>query len=187
MGQVIGGALGSFGQAGGGGAGQVLGIFSNAIGEFADFRAQQQAAAAEAQRQAIFVQQRNEALKLQQESLRLQQSQAHESGARERFQEGRRLRRAQAEAQTAGSAGGVGGASLNELLRDFSTQTAGFTEASLRQQQFGDLQTGLRIRTADQQASFDISSNTAPIEKPSFAASILRIGTTVSKAFPPKR
>lgn len=177
MGMLFGG-LGAL-TGGTGGLGSLLGIGFNVAGQLAQHQAASQAASAEAARQAQFVTQRNQALQLQQDSLRLKQSQTQEAGARDRFQERQKLQRAQASAKAAATAGGVGGLSVDSLLRDFATQTAQFTESSEQQEEFAALQTDLRLRSAGQQAQFDISSNTSPIERPSFAASALRIGQSV--------
>lgn len=177
--------FGLLGAAGGGlgGIGQVLGLGFSIASQLGQASAQRQAAQAQIARQQQFAIQRNQALALQQESLRTQQTQTEEKGARERFVEQQRLRKAQATAQASASAGGVSGLSVDELLRDFATQTAFFTASSERQEDFAAQQTDLRLRAAKQQSQFDVFTNNPPVESPSFASAALRIGGTVLGKF----
>ena len=142
-----------------------------------NFAGQNAAAEAQIRQQQEYARQRNQALRLQQESIRAQQAQNNEKEAAERFKVTREARRAKSTAQTAASAGGVAGASIDSLIRDFSVQTSFFTEASKKQEQYNDAQADLQTRASTQQAQFDVFSNNPPVEKPSFAAAALRIGS----------
>jgi len=117
---------------------------------------QAQAAAAERQR---FLQ--------EQTSLRMRQAQEQEAVGRELEQVSRKSQEALARARVSAGEAGVAGASVQALMDDYVRQEGGYRAALLRQQELGQVATGLQLEQAGfgtQQRQIGINR---PINRPS--------------------
>lgn len=153
----------------------LLGTLFSAMGSMAQNQAANQQADAQAAKQQEYFRQRNESLKLQQESIVTKQAQEQEVEARERLKANRETKVAQATARAAAASGGVKGASIEALQQEFDFSNVFFQEASHRRDIFGAQSADLEMRSANQQAAFDMAANNEPIERPSFAGAALRL------------
>ena len=125
-------------------------------------RYQAQAAAAERQR---FLQ--------EQTSLRMRQAQEQEAVGRELEQVSRKSQAALARARVSAGEAGVAGASVQALMDDYMRQEAGYRSALLRQQELGEIGTGMQLEQAGfatQQRQIGINQ---PIDRPSFLTAAL--------------
>ena len=122
----------------------------------AQARYQAQAAAAERQR---FLQ--------EQTSMRMRQAQEQEAVGRELQQVSRKSQEALARARVSAGEAGVAGASVQALMDDYTRQEAGYRAALLRQQELGQVATGMGLEQAGfatQQRQIGIRQ---PISRPS--------------------
>ena len=118
---------------------------------------QAQAAAAERQR---FMQ--------EQTSIRMRQAQEQEAVGRELEQVSQKSQEALARSRVSAGEAGVAGASVQALMDDYVRQEAGYRAATLRQQELGQVATGLGLEQAGfatQQRQIGINR---PIARPSF-------------------
>jgi len=123
---------------------------------------QAQAAAAERQR---FLQ--------EQTSLRMRQAQEQEAVGRELEQVSKKSQEALARARVSAGESGVAGASVQALMDDYVRQEGGYRSAILRQQELGQVATGLQLEQAGfgtQQRQIGINR---PINRPSGLAASL--------------
>jgi hypothetical protein len=119
-------------------------------------RYQAQAAAAERQR---FLQ--------EQTSIRMRQAQEQEAVGRELEQVSQKSQAALARARVSAGEAGVAGASVQALMDDYTRQEAGYRAALLRQQELGQVATGMGLEQAGfatQQRQIGINR---PISRPS--------------------
>ena len=117
---------------------------------------QAQAAAAERQR---FLQ--------EQTSIRMRQAQEQEAVGRELEQVSQKSQAALARARVSAGEAGVAGASVQALMDDYTRQEAGYRAALLRQQELGQVATGMGLEQAGfatQQRQIGINR---PISRPS--------------------
>ncbi len=117
---------------------------------------QAQAAAAERQR---FLQ--------EQTSIRMRQAQEQEAVGRELQQVSRKSQEALARARVSAGEAGVAGASVQALMDDYTRQEGAYREALLRQQELGQVATGMGLEQAGfatQQRQIGIAQ---PISRPS--------------------
>ena len=117
---------------------------------------QAQAAAAEGQR---FMQ--------EQTSIRMRQAQEQEAVGRELEQVSKKSQEALARARVSAGEAGVAGASVQALMDDYVRQEGGYRAAILRQQELGQVATGLQLEQAGfgtQQRQIGINR---PINRPS--------------------
>jgi hypothetical protein len=121
----------------------------------AQARYQAQAAAAERQR---FLQ--------EQTSLRMRQAQEQEAVGRELEQVSKKSQAALARARVSAGEAGVAGASVQALMDDYMRQEAGYRSALARQQELGEIGTGMQLEQAGfatQQRQIGINQ---PINRP---------------------
>jgi hypothetical protein len=133
---------------------------------------QAQAAAAERQR---FLQ--------EQTSIRMRQAQEQEAVGRELEQVSQKSQAALARARVSAGEAGVAGASVQALMDDYTRQEAGYRAALLRQQELGQVATGMGLEQAGfatQQRQIGINR---PISRPSFLTSALQTATSAMGAY----
>jgi hypothetical protein len=133
---------------------------------------QAQAAAAERQR---FLQ--------EQTSLRMRQAQEQEAVGRELEQVSKKSQEALARARVSAGEAGVAGASVQALMDDYVRQEGGYRAALLRQQELGQVATGLQLEQAGfatQQRQIGINR---PIARPDFLTSALSTATSALGAY----
>jgi hypothetical protein len=124
-------------------------------------RYQAQAAAAERQR---FLQ--------EQTSLRMRQAQEQEAVGRELEQVSRKSQAALARARVSAGEAGVAGASVQALMDDYMRQEAGYRSALARQQELGEIGTGMQL----EQAGFATQQRQIGINQPINRPNILTAG-----------
>jgi len=122
---------------------------------------QAQAAAAERQR---FMQ--------EQTSLRMRQAQEQEAVGRELEQVSRKSQAALARARVSAGEAGVAGASVQALMDDYMRQEAGYRSALARQQELGEIGTGMQL----EQAGFATQQRQIGLSQPIARPSILTAG-----------
>jgi len=127
----------------------------------AQARYQAQAAAAERQR---FLQ--------EQTSLRMRQAQQQEAVGRELEQVSRKSQAALARARVSAGEAGVAGASVQALMDDYMRQEAGYRSALARQQELGEIGTGMQL----EQAGFATQQRQIGINQPINRPNILTAG-----------
>ena len=120
-----------------------------------------------------------ERLRFQQEqtSMRMRQAQEQEAVGRELEQVSRKSQAALARARVSAGEAGVAGASVQALMSDYMRQEAGYRAATLRQQEFGGIATGMGLEQAGfatQQRQIGINQ---PISRPSGLSSALSIAS----------
>ena len=133
---------------------------------------QAQAAAAERQR---FMQ--------EQTSIRMRQAQEQEAVGRELEQVSRKSQEALARARVSAGEAGVAGASVQALMDDYVRQEGGYRAALLRQQELGQVATGLQLEQAGfgtQQRQIGINR---PIARPDFLTTALSTATSALGAY----
>ena len=133
---------------------------------------QAQAAAAERQR---FLQ--------EQTSIRMRQAQEQEAVGRELEQVSKKSQEALARARVSAGEAGVAGASVQALMDDYVRQEGGYRAAILRQQELGQVATGLQLEQAGfgtQQRQIGINR---PINRPSFLTAALSTATSALGAY----
>ena len=133
---------------------------------------QAQAAAAERQR---FLQ--------EQTSLRMRQAQEQEAVGRELEQVSKKSQEALARARVSAGEAGVAGASVQALMDDYVRQEGGYRAALLRQQELGQVATGLQLEQAGfatQQRQIGINR---PIARPDFLTTALSTATSALGAY----
>jgi len=133
---------------------------------------QAQAAAAERQR---FLQ--------EQTSIRMRQAQEQEAVGRELEQVSRKSQEALARARVSAGEAGVAGASVQALMDDYVRQEGGYRAALLRQQELGQVATGLQLEQAGfgtQQRQIGINR---PIARPDFLTTALSTATSALGAY----
>ena len=124
-------------------------------------RYQAQAAAAERQR---FLQ--------EQTSIRMRQAQEQEAVGRELEQVSRKSQQALARARVSAGEAGVAGASVQALLDDYTRQEGAYRSALLRQQELGQVATGMGL----EQAGFATTQRQIGINQPINRPSALTAG-----------
>jgi hypothetical protein len=135
-------------------------------------RFQAQAAAAERQR---FLQ--------EQTSIRMRQAQEQEAVGRELQQVSRKSQEALARARVSAGEAGVAGASVQALMDDYTRQEGAYREALLRQQELGQVATGMGLEQAGfatQQRQIGIAQ---PISRPSLLTSVLQTASRAAGAY----
>ena len=133
---------------------------------------QAQAAAAERQR---FLQ--------EQTSLRMRQAQEQEAIGRELEQVSKKSQEALARARVSAGEAGVAGASVQALMDDYVRQEGGYRAALLRQQELGQVATGLQLEQAGfatQQRQIGINR---PIARPDFLTTALSTASSALGAY----
>ena len=150
----------------------ISGIAQGAMG----FMGQQQAAKAQAEFQVRQAEANNLEASRRQAELRHKQSQDKEALGRKKLEAQRELRKGRSTATVAAAEAGVGGSSVDALLRDFSIQSSLYKESLLRQQQFVDTGTQLQILGIEANTRGLNTRLNAPIAQPSFASALFRIG-----------
>lgn len=150
------------------GGSTVAGVASPIVGALgqrqqarAQARFQAQAAAAERQR---FLQ--------EQTSIRMRQAQEQEAVGRELQQVSRKSQEALARARVSAGEAGVAGASVQALMDDYTRQEGAYREAILRQQELGQVATGMGL----EQAGFATTQRQIGIRQPISRPSLLTTG-----------
>ena len=123
---------------------------------------QAQAAAAERQR---FLQ--------EQTSLRMRQAQEQEAVGRELEQVSKKSQEALARARVSAGEAGVAGASVQALMDDYVRQEGGYRAALLRQQELGQVATGLGLEQAGFATQQRMIGLSQPIDRPSPLGAVL--------------
>ena len=151
------------------GASTVAGIGSSVAGYAGQRRMAQQQAAYQAQAAAA---ERQRFLQ-EQTSIRMRQAQEQEAVGRELQQVSRKSQEALARARVSAGEAGVAGASVQALMDDYTRQEGAYREALLRQQELGQVATGMGLEQAGfatQQRQIGIAQ---PISRPSLLTSSL--------------
>ena len=125
-------------------------------------RFQAQAAAAERQR---FLQ--------EQTSIRMRQAQEQEAVGRELQQVSRKSQEALARAKVSAGEAGVAGASVQALMDDYTRQEGAYREAILRQQELGQVATGMGLEQAGFATQQRMIGLSQPIDRPSGLGAVL--------------
>ena len=123
---------------------------------------QRQAQAAERQR-----------FQQEQTSMRMRQAQEQEAVGRELEQVSRKSQAALARARVAAGEAGVAGASVQALMDDYMRQEAGYRSALLRQQELGEIGTGLGLEQAGFATQQRMIGLSQPIDRPSVLGTVL--------------
>ena len=131
----------------------------------------------QAKQQAAFQRQAQEAERQrfmqEQTSLRMRQAQEQEAVGRELEQVSRKSQAALARARVSAGEAGVAGASVQALMDDYMRQEAGYRSALLRQQELGEIGTGLGLEQAGFATQQRMIGLSQPIDRPSGLGAVL--------------
>ena len=176
-------ALGAIGSALGAGAATsgaaiatgsaALGVASSALG----FIGQRRTARAQERAQAIAMQQEQERFKREQLSIRQREAQEQIASLQQRQQIAEETRKALARQAVATGEAGVGGASAQAVVNEFTAQEGRYLAALEQQRQFQALNTGLALGDAGMASQRNITAINRPVQKPSFLEGIASIGS----------
>lgn len=133
---------------------------------------QAQASAAERQR---FLQ--------EQTSIRMRQAQEQEAVGRELEQVSRKSQQALARARVSAGEAGVAGASVQALMDDYTRQEGSYRSALLRQQELGQVATGMGLEQAGFATTQRQIGINQPINRPSALTSLLQTATSAAGAY----
>jgi hypothetical protein len=133
---------------------------------------QAQASAAERQR---FLQ--------EQTSIRMRQAQEQEAVGRELEQVSRKSQQALARARVSAGEAGVAGASVQALMDDYTRQEGAYRSALLRQQELGQVATGMGLEQAGFATTQRQIGINQPINRPSALTSFLQTATSAVGAY----
>jgi len=133
---------------------------------------QAQASAAERQR---FLQ--------EQTSIRMRQAQEQEAVGRELEQVSRKSQQALARARVSVGEAGVAGASVQALMDDYTRQEGAYRSALLRQQELGQVATGMGLEQAGFATTQRQIGINQPINRPSALTALLQTATSAVGAY----
>ena len=133
-----------------------------------------QAQAADAERQR-FLQ--------EQTSIRMRQAQEQEATNRELGDIALKSREAISRASTSAGEAGVAGLSVNALMDDYMRQEADYRTATLRQQEFQNINTGLALSDAGYRSQQNLIGINRPVNKPSFLTAALDAASSAAGGY----
>jgi hypothetical protein len=148
----------------------------------ATVQAQKVQGEAQEEHQAQLTAANNAATAMQLSSLRIQQSQAKESSARETQKAKQATDRAKATAVVAAGEAGVQGNSVDALLSEYSSNLGQYKEAVTRQAQINDASFEDQASAAVKSGQYQNLNINAPIERPQYGTAALNFGTSAMGA-----
>ena len=145
---------------------------ANVASSAMSFVGQRQQARAQARYQAQAAAAERQRFLREQTSLRMRQAQEQEAVGRELEQVSRKSQAALARARVSAGEAGVAGASVQALMDDYMRQEAGYRSALARQQELGEIGTGMQL----EQAGFATQQRQIGINQPISRPNILTAG-----------
>lgn len=156
-----------------------LAVTSSALG----FIGQRQTARAQERAQAIAMQQEQQRLMREQTAMRQREAQENIAVLQQRQQIAEETRKALARQAVATGEAGVGGASAQAVVNEFTAQEGRYLAALQQQQQFEALNTGLALGDAGMASQRNITAINRPVQKPSFLEGIASIGSAGASGY----
>jgi hypothetical protein len=156
-----------------------LGVASSTLG----FIGQRQTARAQERAQAVAMQQEQQRLIREQTAMRQREAQEQIASLQQRQQIAEETRKALARQVVATGEAGVGGASAQAVVNEFTAQEGRYLAALEQQRQFQALNTGLALGDAGMASQRNITAINRPVQKPSFLEGIASIGSAGASGY----
>ena len=118
-----------------------------------------------------------------QTSTRMRQAQEQEATNRELADIALKSREAVSRASTSAGEAGVAGMSVNALMDDYMRQEADYRTATLRQQEFQNVNTGLALSDAGYRTQQNLIGINRPINKPNFLTGVLNAASSAAGGY----
>ena len=119
----------------------------------------------------------------EQTSPRMRQAQEQEATNRELADIALKSREAISRASTSAGEAGVAGMSVNALMDDYMRQEADYRTATLRQQEFQDVNTGLALSDAGYRTQQNLIDINRPINRPNFLTGVLDAASSAAGGY----
>ena len=119
----------------------------------------------------------------EQTSTRMRQAQEQEATNRELADIALKSREAVSRASTSAGEAGVAGMSVNALMDDYMRQEADYRTATLRQQEFQDVNTCLALSDAGYRTQQNLIGINRPINKPNFLTGVLNAASSAAGGY----
>lgn len=156
-----------------------LGAASSALG----FIGQRQTARAQERAQAVAMQQEQQRFRREQLAMRQREAQEQIANLQQRQQIAEETRKALARQVVATGEAGVGGASAQAVVDEFTAQEGRYLAALEQQRQFQALNTGLALGDIGMAYQRNITALNRPIQQPSFLEGITSIGSAGASGY----
>ena len=182
-------ALGAIGSAMGAGAATSSAAIAtgsaalSATGTALGFIGQRQTAKAQERAQAIAMQQEQQRAIREQTSMRQREAQEQIASLQQRQQIAEETRKALARQAVATGEAGVGGASAQAVINEFTAQEGRYLAALEQQRQFQALNTGLALGDAGMAYQRNITAINRPVQKPSFLEGVTNIAASGASGY----